>query len=86
MADGDRINKYMHTPRRLFDKAIDRMELKRKRDKEDHRADSHLMMSKITLLTQRLHQLEQHVRSHCNTLGEDDNEDYIDPSSTEGLE
>ncbi len=56
-------NRYNTTPRKVFDKHVDRMELRRKRDKQDHRADMATVLLKIveleTLLT--LHGIELEV-------------------------
>ncbi len=55
MADfNPKANRYSHTPRKVFDKAMDRMDLKRQRDREDHRAD-------MAALIKRLLNLEREV-------------------------
>ncbi len=69
MPPNQRANKYDHTPRKVFDKALDRIELKRLRDKEDHRADLQLVLQKLVLLRQQLDLLAEHVDSHCGTIG-----------------
>ncbi len=75
MPPNQRANRYDHTPRKVFDKAIDRMELKRQRDREDNRNDLQSMIRDIRhlhqlilALTQNHTDLEQHVLSHCNVL------------------
>ncbi len=43
--------------RKVFDKHVDRMELKRKRDREDHRADVAALLRRIQNLEDQLIQL-----------------------------
>ncbi len=69
MPPNSRANKYDHTPRKVFDTYVDRMELKRQRDREDHRADLQLVLQKLVLLRQQLDLLAEHVESHCGTIG-----------------
>ncbi len=73
--DNTKRNQYNSTPRKVFDTYIDRMAVKRARDKEDLRADMLLIFSKLELLTQRLHLIEEalnvlseHVDRHCAEL------------------
>ncbi len=61
-----RANKYDHTPRKVFDKYVDRMDLKLMRAKEDHRSDIGTLVrqirkleSQFTLTEHRLELLEQ---------------------------
>ncbi len=49
--DNTKRNQYNSTPRKVFDTYIDRMAVKRARDKEDLRADMLLIFSKLELLT-----------------------------------
>ncbi len=64
MADNMTRNQYNSTPRKVFDKAIDRMELKRARDKQDHRADLAVFVARIhaleTALDDAITQLKEH--------------------------
>ncbi len=69
-------NKYNSTPRKVFDKHVDRMELKRQRDKEDHRADLKLVFQQLRAIQNQLANLEEHVASHC--------QDLADPSLVKG--
>ncbi len=69
------LDKYMNTPRKVFDKTVDKIESKRKRDKEDHRAD-------IGALLKRLVQIEKYLKAidsghgckdpHCKLCYEDE--------------
>ncbi len=70
MADyrGPAVNKYNSTPRKVFDKAIDRLELKRQRDREDNINDLQKMIQQIKQLQSDVADLENHVRSHCEQL------------------
>ncbi len=43
-------NRYNSTPRKVFDKHVDRMELKRQRDKQDHRADMQALIKRLVNL------------------------------------
>ncbi len=54
-------DRYRNTPRKVFDKHVDRMELKRLRDREDHRND-------LKAILARLAALEDHVSRHCENL------------------
>ncbi len=40
--------KYTHTTRKVFDKHVDRMELRRQRDRDDHRADIAALLKRIS--------------------------------------
>ncbi len=62
-------NKYNATPRKVFDKHVDRMEIKRQRDKEDHRADIKALLRRIQNLENQLSLLNEHVESHCALTG-----------------
>ncbi len=68
MGEQNIYNKYNSTPRKVFDKHVDRMEIRRQRDKADHRADYHLMMDRIRSLQKDFDELQQHVAEHCRTL------------------
>ena len=68
-------NRYNSVPRRVFDKHVDRMETKRLRDKEDHRADLKAIFqrmrnleSELTQLIQQFNDLYSHVDRHCAEL------------------
>ncbi len=86
MPPNQRANRYDHTPRKVFDKAIDRMELKRLRDREDHRTDLHLLMNRLKALQLQLDLLEDHVKSHCHVLRGEDEKDELTTNGTEELE
>ncbi len=73
--DNTKRNQYNSTPRKVFDAYIDRMGIKRRRDKEDHRADIHALLLRITNLETMLTQLsvqyevmEAHMAQHCEQL------------------
>ncbi len=61
-------NKYNATPRKVFDKHVDRMETKRARDKADHRADLKAIFHRIINLEQTVMDLAEHVAQHCLQL------------------
>ncbi len=61
-------NKFNSTPRKVFDKYIDRMAVRRIRDLENHRADLQSVFRKINDMQQHILDLEDHVRSHCDTV------------------
>ncbi len=76
-------NQYNSTPRKVFDAYIDRMAVKRARDKEDHRADVQALLKRISNLENQLtHQrqlhdeLQVHVDAHCDR--DDFNEEHKD--------
>ncbi len=46
-------NKYSHTPRKVFDKLVDRIEIRRQRDREDHRNDVQALIARIANLEER---------------------------------
>ncbi len=50
-------NQYTSTPRKIFDKHVDRMETKRLRDKQDHRADMQTLLQRLEKLEKQLFQL-----------------------------
>ncbi len=62
--DNTKRNQYNSTPRKVFDTYIDRMAVKRQRDRDDHRAD-------MAALIKRLNNLESLVnaqsKKHCCT-------------------
>ncbi len=75
MANFNPPNKYNNTPRKVFDKHVDRMETRRLRDKEDHRADFKALLRRLTNLETQLtliaddyEELRDHVQRHCAEL------------------
>ncbi len=70
--DNTKRNQYNSTPRKVFDAYIDKMALRRDRDKEDHRADLHALLQRIRNLENQLTQLHEHVQSHCHVLNDED--------------
>ncbi len=62
-------NKYNATPRKVFDKAMDRQDLRLSRHKEDHRADVQALLQRIRNLENQLEELTEHVASHCALTG-----------------
>ncbi len=87
MAGGkDDFYRYTHLPRKVFDKYIDRMALKRQRDREDHRNDLANVLRQIRQLENQLTLIEEHVKSHCHVLqGDHEDEDDDQLTSTEEL-
>ncbi len=68
-------NKYNSTPRKIFDKHVDRMEVKRKRDKDDHRADMKALLQRLlslenqlTLVLLEIEENRTHIDRHCAEL------------------
>ncbi len=61
-------NKYNSTPRKVFDKYIDKMAIRRDRDRQDHRADMQALISRIQNLEDQLIHLTEHVRQHCDRI------------------
>ncbi len=68
-------NRYNSTPRKVFDKHVDRMETKRQRDREDHRADMQALIKRLInlehnllQLTEQHEDLERHVAAHCQKI------------------
>ncbi len=79
--DNTKRNQYNSTPRKVFDAYIDRMAVKRSRDKEDHRADVQALIQRIQNLEDQLTHLTQHVRQHCDRIlseGDDNSEDHLE--------
>ncbi len=73
--DNTRRNQYNSTPRKVFDSYIDRMAVKRQRDREDHRNDLQVVFQKmkelenqLTLVVQELDELQEHIERHCLQL------------------
>ncbi len=83
MTNGAGPNRYNSTPRKVFDKYIDRMAVRRQRDLDDHRGDLKLVFRMIRDLDNKLTELHDHVASHCRTLR--DPEDPVVEHGTEEL-
>ncbi len=81
MAYKHEADRYNSTPRKVFDKHVDRIKELRRRDREDHRADLQALIKQIRSLQNELDLLTEHVQSHCHVLND---EDQLE-SSTEGL-
>ncbi len=64
-------NRYSSTPRKIFDKHVDRVEAKRQRDREDHRADLKALISRMVNLETQLTNLGQHVLKHCQAIDDE---------------
>ncbi len=86
MAGNPRADRYSHTPRKVFDSYIDRMAVKRQRDREDHRADMGALLQKLDQLQDQLTHLEQHVAHHCSTITEEDYDGHVKEDGNEELE
>ncbi len=78
MAGNPRADRYSHTPRKVFDSYIDRMAVKRQRDREDNRNDYQLLLKLIQQLREDHEHLKTHVEAHCNTLALDDDPSHSD--------
>ncbi len=68
--------------RKVFDKHVDRMEVKRARDREDHRADMQALMKRLLNLENQLELLTEHVEQHCHVIGGDETTDFTPASDT----
>ena len=64
-------DRYHNTPRKVFDKHVDRMEAKRQRDRADHRADMKALIHRLINLEQALQDLADHVAQHCIRMDPD---------------
>ncbi len=67
MATGD-YHRFNTVPRKVFDKHVDRMETKRQRDREDHRADMKALIHRLNNLETQLLELSDHQADHCHDL------------------
>ncbi len=74
-------NRYNSTPRKVFDKHVDRMETRRQRDREDHRADMKALLARLVLLEKQHAELHEHVKQHCLRM-DSDLEDEVDAYDT----
>ncbi len=54
--------------RKVFDKHVDRMEQKRTRDREDHRADMKALIQRLITLEAHLDLVSEHQQDHCHDL------------------
>ncbi len=61
-------NRYVNTPRRVFDKHVDAMERKRLRDREDHRNDLKAIFQRLQNLEKQLTLDREHLDDHCIQL------------------
>ncbi len=84
---GAGVDRYNSTSRKIFDKHVDRMEHRRQRDLNDHRADMGAIVQRMIRLEDQLTQvlneiedLSQHVDRHCAEL------DTSRKGGNEGLE
>ncbi len=53
------VKDYNNVPRKVFDKHIDRVELRRQRDRQDHRADMQALIQKLENLEKKVTHLEE---------------------------
>lgn len=58
--------------RKVFDKHVDQVEIKRKRDRDDHRADMKALICRIVNLEDQLTHLTEHVQQHCERISVED--------------
>ncbi len=70
-------NKWSHTPRKVFDSYVDRMAVKRQRDREDYRNDLQAIFQKLKDLQNQLTLLEEHVDQHCLRIDSDRDADPL---------
>lgn len=70
MAGNPSGDRYSHTPRKVFDKAIDRIEVKRLRDREDHRNDLQTIFQKLKELKKQLSLLDDLSEQHEDDVQE----------------
>ncbi len=68
MGDYSWPDQYNSTPRKVFDKYIDRMAVKRQRDREDHRNDMQTIVQRMNRLETQLTLIAQHLDDHCQAL------------------
>ncbi len=68
-------NQYNSTPRKIFDRHVDQMETKRKRDRDDHRADLKALIGRLQNLETHmanqhleLEEMREHIDRHCAQL------------------
>ncbi len=66
--DNTKRNQYNSTPRKVFEAYIDRMAVKRARDKEDHRADVQALIKRLLNLEEQLTLISEHQQAHCHDL------------------
>ncbi len=87
MSNGIGPNRYNSTPRKLFDKHVDRMEIKRVRDREDHRADMQALIKRLVNLENQLTELLEHQKDHCHDLDllDQHRQDLVPRHGREGL-
>ncbi len=69
--DNAKRNQYNSTPRKVFDAYIDKMALRRDRDREDYRADLQFLTNQIKRQQLQIDEIVDHVQSHCHVLNED---------------
>ncbi len=81
--DNTKRNQYNSTPRKVFDTYIDRMAVKRTRDREDHRADMQALIMRLKNLENQLELLAEHVQQHCHVLNEE-GEDDLEARAAQG--
>ncbi len=81
--DNTKRNQYNSTPRKVFDSYIDRMALKRARDKEDHRNDMKNLFLKLQELDAQLSVVSEILQHHQVVLAE---LHRLGKHGTEGLE
>ncbi len=72
------VDRYANTPRKIFDKYVDTIALRRQRDRQDHRADMQALIKRLNNLEQQLTEAllmldehEQHLETHCLIIDKD---------------
>ncbi len=66
MAFNPRADRYSHTPRKVFDNAVDNLKLRIQRAKEDSRADIGAVMARIVTLEHAMKELLDQLDRYDN--------------------
>ncbi len=61
-------NKYNYTPRRVFDKSIEKITARQLRDRTDHRADMKALLQRLSNLEDQVTLVSVHQQDHCHDL------------------
>ncbi len=85
--DNTKRNQYNSTPRKVFDTYIDRMAIKRERDREDHRADMQALIKRLSNLEELFLKNVILSKDECSTANTNPCHDIsCKQHGTEGLE
>ena len=83
--DNTKRDQYNSTPRKVFDAYIDRMAIKRQRDREDHRADIQALIKRLNNLEKQLTFLRSELEQDIREQSEFRAQEWARRHSTEGL-